>query len=190
MFRYTIIDVGDDLVVFNKDDGAVVNTSRRDSWPPSFPTEDEIKYERQRLRSERIVRTQRLEEDLRSKRIASTYIVKCDEEEEELEACQDEDKSQNSEDSGIATYREDHPSEQSSPIQEGGPLQTPIPPSPAVSKQSQDSIPEDDPAALPIEVDVNIDCSAHPTGAPYIVAPTRKRAPKSEKKPAKCCAIL
>ena len=53
-------------------------------------TEDEIKYERQRLRSERIVRTQRLEEDLRSKRIASTYIVKCDEEEEELEACQDE----------------------------------------------------------------------------------------------------
>ena len=36
MFRYTIIDVGDDLVVFNKDDGAL--GSRRDSWPPRFPT--------------------------------------------------------------------------------------------------------------------------------------------------------
>lgn len=204
MFRYTIIDVGDDLVVFNKDDGAVVNTSRRDSWPPSFPTEDEIKYERQRLRSERIVRTQRLEEDLRSKRIASTYIVKCDEEEEELEElkdCEDEDKSQNSEDSGIATYREDHPSEHSTPVQEGGVTrpdidQTPITPSPPISKRSHDSIPEDEPTVtLPTDPEdsVKIDYSNNPihtTGVPYIVAPTRKRAPKSEKKPAKCCAIL
>jgi len=205
MFRYTIIDVGNDLVVFNKEDGAVVNTSRRDSWPPSFPTEDEIKYERQRLRSERIVRTQRLEEDLRSKKIASTYVVKCDEEDEafEIEACEDEDKSENSEDSGIATYREDHPSEHSSstPLQEGGPPrpdidQTPITPSPPMSKRSHDSIPEDEPVlTLPADPEdsVKINYSTNPihsTGVPYIVAPTRKRAPKSEKKPAKCCAIL
>ena len=37
MFRYTVIDVGGDLVVFNKEDGALAQ-NRRDSWPPRFPT--------------------------------------------------------------------------------------------------------------------------------------------------------
>lgn len=199
MFRYTIIDVGNDLVVFNKEDGAVVNTSRRDSWPPSFPTEDEIKYERQRLRSERIVRTQRLEEELKSKKL--TNVIKCEEMEE---PCVDEDKSDHSEDSGIATYREEQPSALSShssstPLQEGGPPRpiidyTPITPSPPISKRSQDSIPEEE-AVVTFqpqgEDSVKINYSTNPApGAPYIVAPTRKRAPKSDKKPAKCCAIL
>lgn len=38
MFRYTIIDVGDELITLNKEDGGLAPADRRDSWPPRFPT--------------------------------------------------------------------------------------------------------------------------------------------------------
>jgi len=215
--------------VFNKEDGALAQT-RRDSWPPRFPTEEEVKYERVRLKTERLERTARLEEDIRRKRVQTINTFEYSREQSQKyspENAEYQDHEQSSEDSGIVSFRGDEhttPTENLTieinlepTTEETGSCTTvqdkeetletvqikaevsevkdksvtdPSPrPSraPSVGKarsvsvksfRTQDAIPTDN-------------VSEGPGDKPYIVAPGRKRAPKTPKKESSgCCTIL
>jgi len=210
MFRYTVIDVGGDLVVFNKEDGGLAQ-NRRDSWPPRFPTEEEVKFERVRLKTERLQRQARLEEDVRRKRVKTINAIEYSREEEDKyshDKTEDQGNEQSSEDSGIVSFRdEEHlaltdnltlnsnldTTAEEEPVQNTEELKLDVEPSPrpsrapSVSKtrsvsvksfRTQDAIPTDNVAD-------------DPGDKPYIVAPGRKRATKTDKKKdSACCTIL
>jgi len=200
MFRYTIIDVGDEQVVFNKNDGALVH-DRRDSWPPRFPTEEEVKYDRQRLKTERLERQARLEEDVRRKRVQTISTMDYSQtNKQDTEVA--EDNEQGSEDSGIVSFREeDQTAETTTRTEEEVPtreiedvklVQDTTSPSPrsertaSVAKSRTTSIKSLGRGTTPID-NVHED----PGAKPYITAPGRRRAPKEEgKKKSSCCTIL
>ncbi|KAL5265912.1 hypothetical protein ACHWQZ_G006538 [Mnemiopsis leidyi] len=204
MFRYTVIDVGGDLVVFNKEDGALAQ-NRRDSWPPRFPTEEELKYDRVRLKTERLERQARLEEDVRRKRVQTINTIDFNKTEKFSSEVTEDREEQSSEDSGIVSFRdEEHttltenltvqinldPTTEETTETEEPKEKEPSPRAaraPSVTKtrsvsnksfRTQDAIPTDD-------------VTEGPGDRPYIVAPGRRRAPKTDKKKnSSCCTIL
>jgi len=205
-------------VVFNKEDGALAQT-RRDSWPPRFPTEEEVKYERARLKTERLERQARLEEDVRRKRVKTINSIEYSTEQTVKYSpgtTEDQDREeQSSEDSGIVSFRD----EEHTTLTESLTVPTNLDPTTeetvetAPSKDEGPDIPDNttiDPSprssrapsvtkARSVSVKSFRTQDAIPTDnvaegpgdKPYIVAPGRRRAPKNEKKKSSgCCTIL
>lgn len=211
MFRYTIIDVGNELVVFNKNDGALAH-DRRDSWPPKFPTEEELKYDRKRLKSERLQRQARLEDDLRKKRLQT--VCAADFTRDKVGEEEEDEGEGSSDDSGIVSFRDDdHPaSNMPTPaaqqtdeqtdnlLQTDTPEQTPAAPGTEVTEVEKDEEENVSPEIRPaLETTnsirsrtVSIRSLSHgvviadnvlegPGDKPFIVAPGRRRQPKQQK---------
>lgn len=207
MFRYTIIDVGDDLVVLNKDDGAL--GTRRDSWPPRFPTEEEMKTERRRLKTERLEKVKRLEAELRERRAKSVTPTP-----QELDF--DLREAEGSDDSGIVSCREEDQGGTcdgaTSHVQTGEDATddvvvevTPDGEKDSKTEETPLVVEETEPkkATPPLKRKstttsvqritpemVIADDTKNPGDKPYIVAPTQKRQPKPKPKNTSCCVIL